>query len=423
MIRATILVFALHSVAGAQPLANALFRLNEIDLHYHSGMERPVSLDEWLRMAAADGRRVVALTDHLELYRKTPAEYEAWRAKGKFEARYPLGAPGHTALMRDFESAAQRHKLILFKAWEIYEGELDTGVEAAPMGMVDLIGWHISPNHAGAPPDGKLLLKRVAQIKEVQKRFPVPMILFHPFPMRLEHIQRKAKADGRDLASIRVDEYRFFQPGEQEQLAALRQWQSSPIFESLPETEKEVQALSRLFPPTRRKVLLGSEAREDVFKALTSNAGTIHFATHGVLDNRQPLYSFLLFSRDSNDPENDGLLEAREIMNLKLNARMAVLSACETARGRIGAGEGVVGISWAFFIAGCPTTVVSQWKVDSAAATNLMIPFYRFLNSQNPKVAVSKAGALRQAMIGLMRDARYRHPYYWAGFVVMGSDR
>lgn len=210
---------------------------------------------------------------------------------------------------------------------------------------------------------------------------------------------------------------------EQEQLAALRQWQSSPIFESLPETEKEVQALSRLFPPTRRKVLLGSEAREDVFKALTSNAGTIHFATHGVLDNRQPLYSFLLFSRDSNDPENDGLLEAREIMNLKLNARMAVLSACETARGRIGAGEGVVGISWAFFIAGCPTTVVSQWKVDSAAATNLMIPFYRFLNSQNPKVAVSKAGALRQAMIGLMRDARYRHPYYWAGFVVMGSDR
>lgn len=221
MIRATILVFALHSVAGAQPLANALFRLNEIDLHYHSGMERPVSLDEWLRMAAADGRRVVALTDHLELYRKTPAEYEAWRAKGKFEARYPLGAPGHTALMRDFESAAQRHKLILFKAWEIYEGELDTGVEAAPMGMVDLIGWHISPNHAGAPPDGKLLLKRVAQIKEVQKRFPVPMILFHPFPMRLEHIQRKAKADGRDLASIRVDEYRFFQPGEQEQLAAM----------------------------------------------------------------------------------------------------------------------------------------------------------------------------------------------------------
>ena len=210
---------------------------------------------------------------------------------------------------------------------------------------------------------------------------------------------------------------------EKEQLAALREWQTGPIFESLPETEKDVKALSRLFPPTRSKVLLGADAREDAFKSLTSTAGTIHFATHGVLDNRQPLYSFLLFSRDSNDPDNDGMLEAREIMNLKLNARMAVLSACETARGRIGAGEGVVGISWAFFIAGCPTTVVSQWKVDSAAATNLMIPFYRFLNGQKSAVAVSKAGALRQAMIGLMRDPRYRHPYYWAGFVVMGSDR
>lgn len=212
-----VLWFPLH----AQPVATGLFDLNQMDLHYHSGMERPVDMRKWLDMAVADGRKVVALTDHLELYRKTAAEYEAWRTERGFEARYPVGPAGHAALFEDFDRAARDRRLIVFKAWEIYEGELQTGLEAAPMAMVDLIGWHISPNHAGSPPDGKVLLQRVAQIKEAQKRFPVPMVLFHPFTMRLEHIQRKAKQAGRDVGSIKVEEYRFFQPGEQEQLARM----------------------------------------------------------------------------------------------------------------------------------------------------------------------------------------------------------
>ena len=99
-----------------------------------------------------------------------------------------------------------------------------------------------------------------------------------------------------------------------------------------------------------------------------------------------------------------------------MHADLAVLSACETGRGRPGAGEGVIGLSWAFFVAGCPTTVVSQWKVESASTTELMLAFHRNLRSGR-----SKALALQAAALKLLRESRYRHPFYWAGFVVVGD--
>ncbi len=95
-----------------------------------------------------------------------------------------------------------------------------------------------------------------------------------------------------------------------------------------------------------------------------------------------------------------------------------MLSACETARGRIGAGEGVIGFSWAMFIAGVPSTVVSQWKVESASTRDLMVGFHRSLISPaNPR----KADALRQAALKLMRNPETSHPFYWAGFVMVGD--
>ena len=86
-----------------------------MDLHLHSGLERPVELNDWINMAVADGRRVLVLLDHLKLYRKTPGQYEAWRAKGGFQARYPVGAAGHEALFADFAVAAQRKDVLVFK--------------------------------------------------------------------------------------------------------------------------------------------------------------------------------------------------------------------------------------------------------------------------------------------------------------------
>src|SRR4029450_4853994 len=121
-------------------------------------------------------------------------------------------------------------------------------------------------------------------------------------------------------------------------------------------------------------------------------------------------YSYLTFAEGG--PNDDGLLEAWELMQLDLKAELAVLSACETARGRIGAGEGVIGFSWAMFIAGIPSTVVSQWKVDSASTRDLMVNFHRSLISQvGPKQ--TKTDALRQAELKLLRNPETSHPFYW----------
>jgi len=192
----------------------------------------------------------------------------------------------------------------------------------------------------------------------------------------------------------------------------------------LPEAETEVHSLGQIYGSLQSKTFIGVEASEKAFKALAPSFRIIHLATHGILNNRHPLYSHLLLTKTNGDVENDGLLEAREIMSMNLQADLAVLSACETARGRVGAGEGVIGMSWAFFVAGSRTTVVSQWKVNSASTAQLMVSFYRQLKSEAARGGGgTKANALRLAALALMKDGRYRHPFYWAGFVVVGSNR
>ena len=189
----------------------------------------------------------------------------------------------------------------------------------------------------------------------------------------------------------------------------------------LPESGSEVKALARLYGATRSRVYVGAEAREDRVKSEAGTAGILHFSTHGTLNNAAPMYSYLtLAEAGSND---DGLLEAWELMRLDLKAELAVLSACETARGRIGAGEGVIGFSWAMFIAGVPSTVVSQWKVESASTRDLMVNFHRSLISPaTPKqTGATKAEALRQAALKLMKNPETSHPFYWAGFVLVGD--
>jgi CHAT domain-containing protein len=188
----------------------------------------------------------------------------------------------------------------------------------------------------------------------------------------------------------------------------------------LPEAEAEVRALGRLYGARRSKVYVGAEAREDRLKAEAGQARIIHFATHGVLNNTAPLYSYLALA--GGDKNEDGLLEAWELMQLDLKADLAALSACETARGRFGAGEGVIGLTWALFIAGAPSTVVSQWKVESASTRELMLGFHQRLMTPS-KAKMTKAEALRQSALKLMKSPGASHPFYWAGFVLVGDGR
>lgn len=192
-------------------------------------------------------------------------------------------------------------------------------------------------------------------------------------------------------------------------------------FVPLPEAEREVNTISsQVYGSRASKVRIGKAALEESIKAEMKDYRVIHFATHGVFDDRNPLYSYLVLA-PGGDSNEDGLLEAWELMKMNLKAELAVLSACDTARGRVGLGEGIIGLTWALFVAGVPTTIASQWQVPSEHTTRLMVAFHKARASRLDS-PVSNAQAWRSAALSMIRNPRFRNkPYYWAGLVVIGN--
>lgn len=173
-----------------------------------------------------------------------------------------------------------------------------------------------------------------------------------------------------------------------------------------------------LYPPPLSKVFVGPRATESSFKQEAPRSKIIQIAVHGILNDANPMYSQFVFSPNKDLGKEDGLLEPWEIMNLRLKADIVILSSCETARGHFEAGEGLIGLTWAFFIAGVPTIVATQWKVDSVGSSAMMLEFHRRLNDSS---CPSKAEALRQAALSLLHNPEYRHPFFWAAFVALGD--
>jgi CHAT domain-containing protein len=189
---------------------------------------------------------------------------------------------------------------------------------------------------------------------------------------------------------------------------------------SLPESIREVRRIGEMYGTQNSAVLTGNRAGKDRWKAAAPDYRILHLATHGVLNANNPLYSYLVMSAPPG-ARDESVLTAREILALDLQAELAVLSACETARGRFRFGEGLIGMSWAFLVAGTPTAVVSQWKVDSASTSQLMLAFHRNLKPAETRPLTARAEALRSAVLELLRTPGYSHPYYWAGFVMIGN--
>ncbi len=183
---------------------------------------------------------------------------------------------------------------------------------------------------------------------------------------------------------------------------------------ALPETMGEIEQVGKLYGPRSTALLTGQGATKEHWRTEAPHYRILHFATHGVLESNNPLSSYLIL-------QGDDTLTAREILSMNLSADLAVLSACETARGKFRFGEGMIGMSWAFLVAGSPTTVVSQWKVDSESTASLMVAFHRALNVKAGQPLSGRAEALRQAQLQLLATPQYRHPFYWAGFVMIGD--
>ena len=144
----------------------------------------------------------------------------------------------------------------------------------------------------------------------------------------------------------------------------------------------------------------------------------IHFATHGLLDSRHPELSGIVLSMvDRNGNPQDGFLRLDEIYNLKLNADLVVLSACQTALGEEVRSEGLIGLTRGFMYAGSPQVLASLWSVHDRAVASMMQRFYEGLLQRH----LTPAAALRAAQLAMIKDVRWSDPYYWAAFTLQGS--
>jgi CHAT domain-containing protein len=183
----------------------------------------------------------------------------------------------------------------------------------------------------------------------------------------------------------------------------------------LPHSERELRAISKHIEKKSRDFFTGKEADEERLKSLDlSDYRIIHFATHGFLDEQVGERSSLLFALDR-DPTEDGFLMAREIYNLKMNAELVVLSACQTAKGELDRGEGVTGLARAFIYAGADSVVVSLWNINDKSSADFMEHFYDFLSEGN-----NKSAALRRAKIRMIQSDN-NHPYHWGAFILIGE--
>jgi CHAT domain-containing protein len=194
-----------------------------------------------------------------------------------------------------------------------------------------------------------------------------------------------------------------------------------PAFERLPASRLEAEVLQSLAPADQVWTALGLEAsREAVLSGKLRDFRILHFATHGIADDRSPELSGLVLSLvDAAGRPREGFLGLADIYELDLRADLVVLSGCRTALGREVGGEGLMGITRAFLRAGVPRVAAGLWRVQDRTTAELMTRFYHFLRQDG----VPPAAALREAQLSLRSDPRYRHPYYWAGFIFQGDWR
>lgn len=187
---------------------------------------------------------------------------------------------------------------------------------------------------------------------------------------------------------------------------------------ALPFTRTETRAIASTFGRGAARVYVGAAAGEGALKREPlADYRYIHFATHAYTDDIRPGRSVIVLSLDAGKTD-DGLLQPAEIMALRLNADLVTLSACGTGLGRIHNGEGIVGLSRAFFYAGARSVTASLWNVNDAATAALMKKYYGELTNGS-----RKDDALRVAKLAMMASKDRAHPYYWAPFVLLGSAR
>lgn len=193
---------------------------------------------------------------------------------------------------------------------------------------------------------------------------------------------------------------------------------------ALPYSEKEVHDIADIFGAANSVVKIGQDADKQTFEQLAPQFSEIHLATHGLVDEEQPMQSLLVLAPTKGD---DGTLTVKDILAMnEIKAKLVVLSACQTGRGKI-TGDGVVGLSRAFIIAGTPSVLVSQWNVDDIITEFQMKSFYKSYLAH-----AGRSKALRQAQLDTIKFMEGKdlgkgingiraNPRYWSAFQLIGD--
>jgi CHAT domain-containing protein len=191
----------------------------------------------------------------------------------------------------------------------------------------------------------------------------------------------------------------------------------APRASVLPGSRDEVEAIRSLYAGNAT-ILTNGQATEDAFRANADRFGIVHLATNGVLNQHNPLFSFVELNSDET---YDGRLEVHEVFGLTLHARLLVLSACQTALASgavsdVPAGDDWVGLARAFLGAGAENVIATLWAVEDRSTATVMRRLHGRLRSGD-----SVVGALSQAQRETLRNTATSGPFYWAGFVLMGG--
>ncbi|RIH63012.1 CHAT domain-containing protein [Mariniphaga sediminis] len=186
----------------------------------------------------------------------------------------------------------------------------------------------------------------------------------------------------------------------------------------LPGIQREVDLISK---EIKTRLFRGENATEIQFREESKQHDILHLAMHAFINDSLPAFSRFAFTQNQNsEPENDGWLNTADIYNLDLNARLTVLSACNTGSGNLRKGEGIMSLARGFLYAGCPSIVMTLWEVEDNAGTKIMSSFYR-----NLKKGRATDEALRLAKLKYLENAnpRMAHPHYWLGYVSIGNTQ
>jgi CHAT domain-containing protein len=187
--------------------------------------------------------------------------------------------------------------------------------------------------------------------------------------------------------------------------------------ETSPQQEEEIKRVAGIYGSAKRRLLVGGEANEIEFRDEAANADILHLAAPALLDETSPFSSFVGLASVNQD---DGFLQARELLDLQTSAQIVVMSGARRHGQLYGAAAPT--LSWAWFVAGSPTTMVSRWPLEPAVQLKLLTQFYSGIKPK-PGRASSTTKALQQSIMTLRRTREFQHPHFWANFALIGDSR